>query len=84
MKNISTLDQVIGKTISGVAVSERMHRGPRNQIFLLFDDGSSLEIWGDDLRPASGLDQSDLAQVVSAIENTSGQVLHGRSNRNAE
>lgn len=84
MKNISTLDQVIGKTISGVAVSERTHRGPRNQIFLLFDDGSSLEIWGDDLRPASGLDQSDLAQVVSAIENTSGQVLHGRSNRNAE
>jgi hypothetical protein len=38
---------IVGKTISGIIV-RRGAESPRNQSFLLFDDGTAYEIWTDD------------------------------------
>jgi hypothetical protein len=38
---------IVGRTISGVLLSENNPTGPSTQVFLLFTDGSCLEFYGD-------------------------------------
>ena len=47
--------EVIGRTIEGVIVGESK-RTPRHQVFLLFSDGTSFEIYGDAVPCARGVD----------------------------
>ena len=53
MKN--GLQQIVGKDIVAVVVAES-HRSPRNQVFLIFADGTRFELWGDHFSCCSGLD----------------------------
>ena len=52
------LKHIIGKQIAGVLVAAS-ERSPREQVFLVFADGSSFEFWGDDFNCGAGLDRSD-------------------------
>ncbi len=47
--------QIIGKKIAKVLVAVNP-RDPRNQMFLVFTDGTSFEIYGNEFNCAGGLD----------------------------
>jgi hypothetical protein len=51
---------IVGKTITGV-VASRNRSDPRQQLFLVFSDGTSYELYSSsgDLHSASGLDRGD-------------------------
>ena len=51
----SGIREIIGKTISGVLVSECPEE-PRTQVFLVFADGTHYELWGW-INSASGVDR---------------------------
>jgi hypothetical protein len=56
------LFQILGKTVSGVVVKERKFRDtPRTQVFLLFRDGTQLELyaWEGGFSCGSGLVEGD-------------------------
>jgi len=53
MKN--GLQHLIGKQIAAVVVAAS-DRSPRNQVFLIFPDGTRFELWGDHFSCCSGLD----------------------------
>jgi hypothetical protein len=61
-----SLNDIIGKTLSGVVVCKN---GSRRQLFLAFDDGTSFEFWvnGEDISMASRPDNADLKRVVSIL-----------------
>ena len=40
------LAHIVGKRIAGVVVAQSP-RGPRQQVFLVFEDGTRLEFWGE-------------------------------------
>ena len=61
----SVLPQLVGKTIAHVVVKEG--RGPSAQIFLVFDDGTSYELYSDaPIDGAAGLDGGGLKQVMES------------------
>ena len=41
------LKEIIGRQIAAVVVASSDKRSPRNQVFLVFSDGSNFEFWGD-------------------------------------
>ena len=51
------LKQVVGKRIAAVVVAES-GREPRQQVFLVFPDGTSLELYGSDFTCCRGLDSA--------------------------
>jgi hypothetical protein len=53
MKN--GLQHIVGKRIATVVVAAS-DRSPRNQVFLIFPDGTRFELWGDHFSCCSGLD----------------------------
>jgi hypothetical protein len=58
---------IIGKRITGVVVKQiRKGGGPRGQLFLVFEDGSSFEFYSVDgcIVGAGGLDRGGLVQVL--------------------
>ena len=56
-------EDIIGKTITDVYCQENS-TSPRGQIFLLFDNETSFEIYADgSLKSASGLDKGDLNHI---------------------
>ena len=63
---------IIGKTIASVAVVENRTSPPRNQIFLIFKDGTSFEIYGNQFTCCSGIDNDDLDKIKAMIEGNSG------------
>jgi hypothetical protein len=54
---------LVGKTIAGVVMGVG-HESPRKQIFLVFDDDTYYELYGDTLKGAGGLDKGGLAKAV--------------------
>jgi hypothetical protein len=61
------LAQVVGRRISGVVVAEGP-RAPRQQVFLVFDDGTRFEFWGEWFSCCSGVTKSDgLAEYVEMV-----------------
>ncbi|HBY94009.1 MAG: hypothetical protein M5U01_43325 [Ardenticatenaceae bacterium] len=41
------IGRIVGKTIASVVVSEGNTGGPPAQVFLIFDDGTAYELYGD-------------------------------------
>ncbi|MCZ7571513.1 MAG: hypothetical protein M5U01_23445 [Ardenticatenaceae bacterium] len=41
------LGKIVGKTIESVVVSEHNAGGPPTQVFLVFDDGTAYELYGN-------------------------------------
>lgn len=58
---------IIGKTISGVVVAENK-RNPRQQVFLVFSDGTYLEFWGESFNCAGGLHRGDAVAASQYAE----------------
>lgn len=65
------VEQVIGKTISGVVLTENLKTDPRSQLFLIFSDRTSFEFWvdSDRITTASCVDQSDMSAVTKITRN---------------
>jgi hypothetical protein len=55
---------VVGKRIHGVLVAEHPST-PRNQVFLVFDDGTYYELFGDTISGIKGIDPEGMDQVRS-------------------
>jgi hypothetical protein len=55
----TALPAILGKTIASVVVSDDNASGPPAQLFLVFDDGTALEIYGQ-LQIAGSLDTGGL------------------------
>ena len=55
--------QIVGKTIAAVVIANNGRR-PYHQIFLVFDDETSYEIYGDSFTCAGGLDKMGIERVL--------------------
>lgn len=49
-------EQLVGKTIQSVIISQYNAGSPRHQFFLIFDDDTSFEVFGEEFRGANALD----------------------------
>lgn len=59
----SGISQIIGRTISSVAVIQNNH-APSNQVFLVFTDGTYYEFWGNEFSCAGGIDQGGMEAAL--------------------
>ena len=57
------IKEIVGKTIAAVVVASN-NRKPYYQIFLVFDDETSFEIFGDAMTCASGLNPWGIDRVL--------------------
>ena len=69
----SGIADVVGKQISGVVVATNA-RSPQQQLFLMFADGTYLEIWGSSFTCAGGLDRGGSAEAIEYVLKCGGQV----------
>jgi hypothetical protein len=53
--------KIVGKTINGLVIAE----GSRRQVFLLFEDDTHFEFYGDSFTGAGGIDPGGLEKVRS-------------------
>jgi len=69
---------IVGKRIAGVAVAES-NRPPRQQVFLLFADGTCFELYGESFTCCSGLD--DASHIEGYVESNRGRItaVYGNS-----
>jgi hypothetical protein len=65
------LKHIIGREIAAVVVAQS-ERDPRQQVFLIFSDGTRFEFWGASFNCCAGLDEA--AGVVRYIEAGGGQI----------
>jgi hypothetical protein len=63
---------IVGKRIAGVVVA-RSPRGPKQQVFLVFDDGTRFEFWGENFSCCSGLDKAH--GLVDYVEMAGGRIV---------
>ncbi len=68
------LQQIIGKTIKAVVVRDAHGTTPPAQVFLVFTDGTSLEIYGE-LLAAGSLDTGGVEAAVAYAERFGGTVI---------
>ena len=59
--------EIPGKTISAVVVGSS-DRHPKNQVILVFDDGTSLEFYGEEFTCAGGVYDRGLDAAVAYVE----------------
>lgn len=52
------LKYLIGKRIAGVVVAASERHSPKQQVFLVFTDGTRFEFWGENFSCCSGLDRA--------------------------
>jgi hypothetical protein len=62
-----SIEEIVGKRIKSVVVSEVHAYPPRTQVFLVFDDGTAYEFYGDDLNNASSLDSGGMEAVLGYL-----------------
>ena len=64
---------IVGKEIAAVVVAASKARPPRNQVFLLFSDGTRFELYGDAFTCCGGLDKSE--GLAGYIRSGGGEVV---------
>lgn len=70
------IKQIVGKTIAAVVIADNGRR-PRHQIFLVFDDETSYEIYGDSFTCAGGIDKMGIERVLEYAKLAmGGEVTH--------
>jgi hypothetical protein len=62
MKN--GIQDTVGKRISGIVVAENT-QAPRRQVFLIFDDNTYFEFYGNEFSGASGIDPGNAANAAA-------------------
>jgi hypothetical protein len=64
--------QIVGRRIAGVVVAQSP-RGPRQQVFLVFEDGTRFEFWGENFSCCSGVDRA--AGLADYVEMAGGEIV---------
>lgn len=64
---------VVGKTISGVVFREGA-KSPEAQVFLVFDDGTYYEIYGQSINGTAGVDKGGVEEVLAYLASFGGTV----------
>ena len=64
---------IVGKRIGAVVISERNRRGPKSQVFLVFDDATVYELYGD-IRSTGGLDRAGTKWAVGYANKFRGEI----------
>ena len=74
MSSTDALNCVVGKTINGVIINEnRYGESPAVQVFLLFDDNTHYELYGE-IMGASGRDHGGHDAVMAYFQSRKGRV----------
>ena len=68
-----TWESILGRTIKAVVTAENLSE-PQSQVFIVFTDGSSFEIFGQNLRVANKLDRGGIDATVKYAEEFGGTV----------
>lgn len=58
----SGIKEILGKRVRGVVVKESKGNAPASSVFLIFDDGTYFELWGD-VHGAGGVDRGGEQEV---------------------
>jgi hypothetical protein len=66
------LAKIIGRRIAGVVVA-RSPRGPKRQVFLVFEDGTRFEFWGENFSCCSDVDKA--AGLADYVEMAGGEIV---------
>jgi hypothetical protein len=77
------IEQIVGRAITAVVVSHN-NNAPSRQVFLVFSDGTSFELWGNDLHCAGGLDRQGMPEVIAHLERRGSQFITYARNASAE
>jgi len=70
----TALAEILGKTVASVVISTDNTSGPPSQVFLVFDDGTALEIYGQ-LQIAGGLDKGGLESARQYASISGGKLV---------
>lgn len=54
------IKEIVGRTVAGVVIAYNKARPPHHQIFLIFEDGTSFEIYGDSFSCTSGVNRGGM------------------------
>jgi hypothetical protein len=73
----SALAHILGKTVTAAIVSEYNASGPPAQLFIVFDDGTALEVYGQ-LQLAGSLHTGGEDHVRRYAELSGGRLTHIR------
>src|SRR5689334_253333 len=65
--------EIIGKQIASVVVAENDKRAPRNQAFLVFTDGTCLELYGESFTCCAGIDK--VAAIDFTVRGAGGRIV---------
>ena len=65
------LRHIVGKRVAAVVVAES-DRTPKNQVFLVFSDGSRFELYGADFTCCTGLDRAN--DIERYVESGNGRI----------
>ena len=66
------LAKIVGRRIAGVVVAQSP-RGPRQQVFLVFEDGTRFEFWGENFSCCSDVDKA--AGLADYVEMAGGKIV---------
>jgi hypothetical protein len=69
----SDLQVILGKTIQAVVFRSGDHN-PKEQIFLVFDDGTAYEFYGSEINSASGLDSGGKEAALKYVTMFGGEI----------
>jgi hypothetical protein len=77
MRVKNSLNDLIGKIISGVVVAQYPKGNPRSRIFFTFSDGTAFEFWEDEqaISMAGGLDYGGVDQIAELLERREGSKI---------
>lgn len=67
------LGYIIGKRIQAVLVAEG-ESDPRQQVFLVFEDGTTFEFWGQHFSCASGVTRGGVSEAIEYATKCSARV----------
>jgi len=68
-----SVNEIIRKTIKAVVISEDNRIGPQNQVFLVFDDGTYFEFYGD-IRCAGRVDAGSEECAINYARKAAGRI----------
>ena len=61
---------LIGKTIKDVIIVNRNEGTPHSQVFILFDDNTHYEFYGDDIHPSGGVDEGGRNEILNYVRDS--------------
>jgi len=64
---------IVGKKIGAVVVAEGRRDSPKSQVFLVFDDATTYELYGD-VRGSGGLDRGGTKWAVGYAKKFGGKI----------